>query len=359
MPAKLNIIAACHRLACRIVFCAAVVVVAVIAGSGSAPAQELGLAAKKPIVAAACKLCPWGTIADVLKQALKAHGYDLQICYTCSRVNNPRYVTGDMKPPQSDTEGSPPPPNGPIDFGITTGYFVRDAYLGELEYAGDPPRKNLRLIARVEIPNYAVIAVKASSGITDLHQIKDKHLPVRIITTESAANLPILRYYGITRKELESWGGSFVRFVGTMPEDPDNFDVIIASAVYLGGAPEVRPYYLITARHDMRFLPMPQDLRETMVKEAGMELVDMPTALFRGVDMPVPTVGTSARVVYGLDTLPPDFAFTVAQALDERHDLMRWVHMPLSYDPKTVTQLPPVPLHPGAERYYREVGYLK
>jgi TRAP-type uncharacterized transport system substrate-binding protein len=24
-----------------------------------------------------------------------------------------------------------------------------------------------------------------------------------------------------------------------------------------------------------------------------------------------------------------------------------------------VTQLPPVPLHSGAERYYREVGYLK
>jgi TRAP-type uncharacterized transport system substrate-binding protein len=24
-----------------------------------------------------------------------------------------------------------------------------------------------------------------------------------------------------------------------------------------------------------------------------------------------------------------------------------------------VTQLPPVPLHSGAERYYREAGYLK
>jgi uncharacterized protein len=343
----------------RVAVCLALAFVPAISSSSPAAAQEFGIAAKKPVVAAACKLCPWGTVADVLKEALKAHGYDLQICYTCSRVNNPRYVTRDMKPPQSDTEGSPPPPKGPIDFGITAGYYVRDAYQGILEYAGDKPRNNLRLIARVEIPNYAVIAVKASSGITDLHQIKEKHLPVRIITTESAGNLPILKYYGITRSELESWGGSFVRFVGTMPEDPDAFDVIIASAIYLGGAPEVRPYYLITARNDMRFLPMPEDLRQIMVKEAGMELVDMPTALFRGVDHPIPTVGTSARVVYGLNTMPDDFTYTIAQALDERHDLMRWVHMPLSYDPKTVTQLPPVPLHPGAARYYREVGYLK
>jgi TRAP-type uncharacterized transport system substrate-binding protein len=109
----------------------------------------------------------------------------------------------------------------------------------------------------------------------------------------------------------------------------------------------------------MRFLPMPEDLRDIMVKEVNMEKVDMPTALFRGVDHPIPTVGTSARVVYGLDTLPADFTYTIAQALDERHDLMRLVHMPLSYDPHTVTQLPPVPLHPGAERYYRQVGYLK
>jgi TRAP-type uncharacterized transport system substrate-binding protein len=204
-----------------------------------------------------------------------------------------------------------------------------------------------------------VIAVKASSGITDLHQIREKHLPVRIITMENSGNLPILRYYGITRKDLESWGGSIERFVGTMPEDPDSFDVVIASAIYLGGAPEVRPYYLITARHDMRFLPMPEDLRDIMVKEVNMEKVDMPTALFRGVDHPIPTVGTSARVVYGLDTMPADFTHTIAQALDERHDLMRLVHMPLSYDPHTVTQLPPVPLHSGAERYYREAGYLK
>ena len=34
-------------------------------------------------------------------------------------------------------------------------------------------------------------------------------------------------------------------------------------------------------------------------------------------------------------------------------------HVPLTYDPRLVTQLPPVPLHSGAERYYREVGYLK
>ena len=56
-----------------------------VAGSGPSVAEELGLAVKKPVVAAACKLCPWGAIADVLKEALKPQGYDLQICYLLAR----------------------------------------------------------------------------------------------------------------------------------------------------------------------------------------------------------------------------------------------------------------------------------
>ena len=330
-----------------------------VAGSGPSVAEELGLAVKKPVVAAACKLCPWGAIADVLKEALKPQGYDLQICYTCSRGNNPRYVVGTMTPPQTDPEGSPPPPNHPIEFGITSGSSVQWMYEGSHDYAKDGGHKELRLIARVDVANYAVMMVKASTGITDLRQIKEKRLPVRVITTESTGNMPILKYYGITKKEVESWGGSYVRFVGTLPEDPDAFDVVIMNNLYLGGAPEMRPYYLITAKYDMLFLPMPQDLRENIVKDVGGQLVNIPTALFRGVNAPVPSVGTSARAVYAKQDLSADFAYTIAKSLDENRELFRWTHVPFTYESRLVTKLSPVPLHSGAERYYREVGYLK
>jgi TRAP-type uncharacterized transport system substrate-binding protein len=158
---------------------------------------------------------------------------------------------------------------------------------------------------------------------------------------------------------MESWGGSYVHFVGTLPEDPDAFDVVIMNNLYLGGAPEMRPYYLITAKYDMRFLPMPQDLRETMAKENGGQLVDIPTALFRGVNAPVPSVGISSRAVYAKADFSADFAYTIAKSLDDSRDLFRWTHVPFTYDSRLVTQLPPVPLHSGAERYYREAGYLK
>ena len=54
-----------------------------------------------------------------------------------------------------------------------------------------------------------------------------------------------------------------------------------------------------------------------------------------------------------------DFVYTIAKSLDEHRDLFRWTHVPFTYDSRIVTKLPPVPLHSGAERYYREVGYVK
>jgi uncharacterized protein len=306
--------------------------------------QSIVIGGRNPPVRA---LCPWGTIADVLKEALKLQGYDL----------HSRYVVGTMEPPQTDPEGSPPPPKHPIEFGITSGSSVQWMYEGSHDYAKDGGHTELRLIARVDVANYVVMMVKASTGITDLRQIKERRLPVRIITTESAGNMPILKYYGITKKE--PWGGSFIHFVGTLPEDTDAFDVVIMNNLYPGGAPEMRPYYLITAKYDMRFLPMPQDLRESMVKDVGGELVNIPTALFRGVDAPIPSVGTSSRAIYAKADFSADFAYTIAKSLDERRDLFRWNHVPFTYDSRLVTQLPPVPLRSGAERYYREVGYLK
>jgi TRAP-type uncharacterized transport system substrate-binding protein len=48
----------------------------------------------------------------------------------------------------------------------------------------------------------------------------------------------------------------------------------------------------------------------------------------------------------------------VARSLDEHKDVLQWSIMPFSYDPKTVWKAGDVPLHPGAEKYYRERGYM-
>ena len=90
-----------------------------------------------------------------------------------------------------------------------------------------------------------------------------------------------------------------------------------------------------------------------------MERVDLPIGFLRGVTEPIPTVAISGIAIYGRDDMPDKFAYDVAKALDEHQGLLQWSQLKLSYDHHDVWKAFDVPLHPGAERYYREVGYLK
>src|SRR5665213_2120776 len=74
--------------------------------TAAVPAQlpGIGIAAHRPVFGGACKTCPWGVVAEVVKAALAPYGYDVQICYHCFMADAPRIV-GDarMPPPVSYT----------------------------------------------------------------------------------------------------------------------------------------------------------------------------------------------------------------------------------------------------------------
>src|SRR6185312_8636357 len=141
-------------------------------------AAQYGVAAKRPVLQAACQYCPWGALGDVVKKAMSFYGYDVQICYACSGDDGARIVSKRLLPPEvSDrqfAEGTGLQPRAPIDFGVTNSEYVQRAYEGKENYQKDGPLTNLRSIARIESPAYLMIAVARSSGITDLHQIAEK-----------------------------------------------------------------------------------------------------------------------------------------------------------------------------------------
>jgi hypothetical protein len=61
-------------------------------------------------------------------------------------------------------------------------------------------------------------------------------------------------------------------------------------------------------------------------------------------------------LIYGRADMPDSFAYDVAKALDEQKHLLIFGIIPLSYNPDIVWQARGVPLHKGAEQYYREKG---
>jgi hypothetical protein len=62
--------------------------------------------------------------------------------------------------------------------------------------------------------------------------------------------------------------------------------------------------------------------------------------------------------VFARDDAPEQAVYDVAKAIDAHRAALKWYIRPYSYDSRTVHENFDVPLHPGAQRYYREQGYL-
>ena len=331
------------------------------ASGGAVPA---GIAVKKPVFGGACKLCPWGAMAEVVQSAMKPYGYDVQICYNCNAADAPRIVSEARVPPPYKPDPAVPeilaprnaPGLGPVDFGAVAVQFLWSAYRGTGVYAQEKPRTNLRLIANIQDPSYVLVAAKAQTGITDLSQIRQKRLPLRILSAGIGSGLPaILAHFGLSREAIEAAGGR----IGNAAEDRENFDIAIGGGGVMTTAPEWRIWTEISQKFDLNFIGLPDDLLAKLAQEGEQERGIIPVGLYRGVARPIPTVVRTGTVVYGRDDMPEDFAYMVAKAMDEQQELLQWKHLNFSYNVHNVWKAHDVPLHPGAARYYKERGYMK
>ena len=321
---------------------------------------ETGWKVKRPVMASACANgCPWGEIGDYVKDAMKPYGYSVILCRNCNRAYGPPLVSQNAYPPPLDEvnleDGVNVRVNARVDFGVTSSAMLSSAYKGSP--GGNEGYRNLRLIAKIEDPFYFLVAVRKESGIRDFNQIKQKHLPVRIMGAD-ANMMTILKYYGISSEDIESWGGN----MRATQEEAIKGDFVIISGFL--ASPALRRdssiWTPLRQKFDLYFMELPEELLKQIEKQnVDAEIVVAQQELLRGLNRRIKTLGRSGESVFARDDTPEQEAYDLAKAIDENHGALIWFIRVYTYDPKTVWHNFGVPLHPGAERYYREVGYMK
>lgn len=349
-----------RRTACGLLLVFLVFLVFTLPIGPRADAQSNGIAAKRPIFGASCPTCPWGILGDAIRAVMTPYGYDVQVCYSCGGPSRSVRLVADASAaaaPPNQAPGAPATPEGKLDFGATGAELLQYAYRGLHDFAKDGPRPQIRLIANLVTPTYYLVAVNAKSGITDLRQIGERKLPVKLVArggVADAANAAVLGYYGLSEDTIKSFGGTAS---GSYTRGSE-VDVVIGWAA-LFNAPEYAAWYDAPQQHDLRYLDLPADLRASMTKRLLVEERDAPLGLLRGVERRIPTVARTGNAIYGRADMPDAFAYAVAKALDEHQNVLAYGIMPFAYDPKAVWTLGDVPLHPGAAKYYKERGYMK
>ncbi len=323
----------------------AVVLILAIGVSGvaaQAPAQPVSLAFATLDTGSAWYVYG-ATMAELLRRSLPP-GSNIDVKPRAGGVGNPRLVA------KNET---------PLGFGFTVtnrwAYEGKEAYTEKME--------NLRGLVGGLDTYYLVAVATRKLGISSVREIKDKKLPVKVYTQPIGAlgefaGRQLLRAAGMSYADIKSWGGS-TNHVG--------YNIIIDA--FKDGRADIL-FAVVTPKHpsvseivtgvDVKFLGLDPESAKALLP-LGYSPATMPPETFKGQSEPVSTVGFPTVLITNKE-LPEPVAYTITKTVLENKDALVRGHAGLAeFDPKTAWQADKVgiPLHPGAEKAYREKGWMK
>ena len=163
----------------------------------------------------------------------------------------------------------------------------------------------------------------------------------------------LLRHYGIELyRDIEAWGGELHT---SFPEAARLFVEGRADGLMRENT-RLAPAGIAATVCDVVLLQMDADIANHLAAEYGTPVIEMPAGTLRGQDAPVRTVCNRGYPLVVGEDMDPELAYRLAKALNEssrRHDVCEDIFYSPRHAPETGA-----PLHPGAERYYREIGSL-
>ena len=238
------------------------------------------------------------------------------------------------------------------EIAFTLGDSLSDAWKGKEEAGFKAPLNKLRGIAAI-YPNYIQIVARADSGIRTLADLKGKRISVGAPRSGTELNArTIFEAAGITYKDFSKV--EYLPF-GESVELMKNrqLDVTLQSAGL--GVASLRD---LATSVDIVVVPIPADVVKKTNDPAYIPAT-IPANTYKGQSADVVSA-TVQNYLVTHEGVSNDTVYAMTKALWTGLDNLVAAHAAAkSIDQKRALEGMPLPLHPGAEKYYKEVGVLK
>ncbi|PKP61985.1 C4-dicarboxylate ABC transporter substrate-binding protein [Candidatus Atribacteria bacterium HGW-Atribacteria-1] len=240
---------------------------------------------------------------------------------------------------------------GEVDFLMGASNTTFAAFSGEEPF--DKAVKNIRGITALYPETFQFI-VRKDSGIKSFSDLKGKRVVVGApgSGTERTANL-VLNMYGITYDDLTPEFLSFAEGVTALK------DRTVDCAIVGAGVPTAAVIDA-AASMDIFLIPIDKEIYEKYSKDypfLGSNII--PAGLYKGVDEDIFTVASPALLSVRED-ISEEVVYEVTKAIFEHLDILAETHAQgKNIKLENALNGMSIPLHPGAERYYKEKGILK
>jgi len=238
------------------------------------------------------------------------------------------------------------------EIALTLGDSLSAAWNGDEEVGFKTPLKKLRGIAGV-YPNYVQIVASADSGIRTIADLKGKRVSVGAPRSGTELNArAIFKAAGMSYKDFAKV--EYLPF-GESVELIKNrqLDATLQSAGL--GVASIRD---LATSVKIVVVPVPADVVAKVGDDAYQPAV-IPAGTYDGQTADVPTAAINNFLV-SHEGVSDDIAYKMTKGLFENLDRMVSAHSAAKgISLENAVKGMPLPLHPGAEKYYREKGVLK
>lgn len=245
--------------------------------------------------------------------------------------------------------------------------WLNPSVIATMAYLGKGPfRRSSPLRALAVFPSWdrLVVAVSGKLGIRSMEELKEKRPALRVsVADNDCVNFAIralLKVHGLKLESFTEWGGAVEPVV--RPSNPRRREGIISGEIDVIIDEGMDSWGQVALDHGMVFLPFSEKALAKL-ERYGFQRAPLAGGRLKG-NIPESTVVVdfSGWPIIMHASLPDELAYHMAAVLDRLRE-------EIPYDS---AQVPPmsslcrstedgplnIPLHPGAERYYREHGYL-
>ncbi|MDH1869821.1 TAXI family TRAP transporter solute-binding subunit [Pseudomonas sp. GW6] len=237
------------------------------------------------------------------------------------------------------------------ELAFALGDSVADAWNGVEDAGFKAPLKKIRAIAGT-YPNYIQIVANAESGIKTLEDLKGKRISVGAPKSGTELNArAIFEAAGLTYKDMGKV--EFLPYAESVELIKNRqLDATLQSSGL--GMAAIRD---LASTMKISFVAIPAEVT-AKIDNAAYEAATIPAGTYDGQDADVPTVAIT-NILVSHEGVSDEVAYQMTKLMFDNLGRLGTAHS-AAKDIKleTATKNLPIPLHPGAERFYKEAGAL-
>ncbi|MGI6453303.1 MAG: TAXI family TRAP transporter solute-binding subunit [Syntrophomonadaceae bacterium] len=237
-----------------------------------------------------------------------------------------------------------------MEIGMCTADVPYKVYRG---IGGMEKDENLRALVMTD-PTLVGIIVKENSPYKKFTDLKGKRMGTGVAGSATYFIVEeILKAHDMTYDDVQPYQGGNAQQATALKDG--NIDAFIMTIPKGGASPAVIE---LDTTCDIRFIPLDKEILQKINAEHPYYVVsEFPVGYIDGMTEPAPTLEIGTVMAIRAD-LSDDLVYQICKAMFEHKDELdaiqpQWKRT----DKETAALNVPIPLHPGAEKYYNENGF--